>query len=86
MLTMITEDLWLDFDKLVRVSLEGSEIKYTIDFKEKLVTYYAPASATKPFIAALKDYALRQSERLESVQTTEELIDEMLNNPTGEEV
>lgn len=83
MLTKITDELWLDFDKLVRVSKEDGEIKYTIDFKERLVTYYAPREATEPFLRALD---IHEARRLQPVQTLEELLAAENDNPTGEEV
>ncbi len=82
MLTKITDDLWLDFDKLVRVSIEGSEIKYTIDFKEKMVTYYAPPEVKRAFLDALDAYHAA----IQPVQSVDELIEDLINNPDGEEV
>lgn len=83
MLTMITDDLWIDFDRLVRVSNEGGELKYSIDFKEKLVTYYAPPDAVIPFLKALTEHRMRA---LEPIKTSEDLINDMTTNPTGEDL
>ena len=78
MLTKIIDDLWLDLDKIVRFSREGSEVKYTIDFKDKLVTYYAPANAGDAFIQALEKHTLGYP--------LDELLEDTTNNPDGDEV
>lgn len=83
MKTRITDDLWIDLERIVRVSREGHEVKYTMDYKDKMVTYYCPDEITG--IALLRALETREQERrmIAALPTRAELIAGFVNN--GEE-
>lgn len=80
MQTKITDDLWLDLDKLVRVAKDGEEVKYTMDYIDKMITFYCPTPESGE--ALLKILEERNHQRM---QTVDEMIDDLVNN-NGEEV
>lgn len=59
MLTKITDELWLDLDRIIRVAVDGDEVKYTIDFKERNVTYCVPLGTGCMLLNVLDELRLR---------------------------
>jgi translation initiation factor IF-3 len=78
MLTQITNDLWLDLEKIIRVAKDGDEVKYTIDFKERMVTYSVEMHVGARLLTVL------QEKELQKLLPVKELIEQMVNNPNGD--
>ncbi len=78
MLTKITDDLFIDLEKVIRVAKDGQEVKYTIDFKERMVTYSVEMHVGARLLAVL------QEKELQKLIPVEKLIEQMVNNPNGD--
>lgn len=79
MLTQITNELWLELDRVIRVARDGDEVKYTIDFKERMVTYCVDYESVGVYLLnVLKEIDLQMH------RPVEELIQEMTTNPNGD--
>lgn len=78
MLTKINDELWLDLDRVIRVAKGEDEVKYTIDFKDRMVTYCVDLE-----VGAQLWNVLREKE-LQKLQPVDDLMEEMVINPNGD--
>ncbi len=59
MLIKVNKELWIDTDFVVKASLEDDEFKYTMDFKDKMITYITTKEIGMAFLGVLEVNTLK---------------------------